>query len=333
MTDFGQSLLTDISGTLARKMTKDTKIRNLGRKIRDGTDYQLANDYAVRAGELLSQSIMENTTTLPYMSEEVAREVIPPLLTANHDIVVTAVKTIQQNINKDAGIGLKALTADLDTNRIEGLIQKVASYETFDEARWVLNEPVINYAMSVVDQTIRKNFDASTKAGLRAKIVRKCEPHETVTRNRIIKGKSYSYTYEVPCQWCQDLEGEYDYQEVKKTGSDVFRRHDGCRCTVEYIQGDRAQDVWSKAEWEDGDTEDRRRSIQQKLEELAREKSEQAYNREQRLSAIETLQRELGYSPKGASILYNKYKDQVREKGLEWLIETTRATNPYARQH
>ena len=330
MTDFGQSLLADISGTLVRKMAKDSKIRSLGKRIRDGTDYQLANDYAVRAGELLSQSIEENTKTLPYMSEEVAREVIPPLLTANHDIVATAAKTIQQNINRDAGIGLKELTADLDTNRIEGLVQKVASYETFDEARWVLKEPVINYAMSVVDQTIRKNFDVSTKAGLNAKIVRKCEPHETVTRYRTIKGKSYSYTYEVPCQWCQDLEGEYDYLEVKNTGNDVYRRHDGCRCIVTYIQGNRAQDVWSKAEWEESDTEGRRNSILQKTEEKAREAAQQARNRQERLSGVERIQRELGYSPKGASILYNIWKGDGRLErlGLDYLIDMTRSQQP-----
>lgn len=332
MTELGQTLLANIQKTFLGRLKTDRKLKTITRRIRDGTRYEIANDYAVRTGELLSESVRANTRTLAYMSEEVAREVLPPLLEADHELVATVSKQIQRNINKQAGVGLTALVADLDTNRIDGLISKVSSYETFDDARWVLGEPLINYSMAVVDQTIRKNFDASTKAGLRPKIVRETEAHETVTRNRVIHGKTYSYTYEVPCEWCKNLAGTYDYADVRNTGNDVYRRHEGCRCTITYIQGNRAQDVVSKAEWEAGDAEGRRRAITELTEKRAREAAETQRQREIRLGAIERLQRELGYSAKAASILYNSQRAFIQKYGLQTLIDETRATNPYARQ-
>ena len=41
----------------------------------------------------------------------------------------------------------------------------------------------------------------------------------------------------VDCEWCRDLEGTYDYEDVKASGSDVYKRHEGCRCTVSYVPG------------------------------------------------------------------------------------------------
>ena len=46
------------------------------------------------------------------------------------------------------------------------------------------------------------------------------------------------------CKWCKSLVGSYSYPDVPK---DVYRRHQNCRCTVEYIpkKGVR-QDVHTK---------------------------------------------------------------------------------------
>ncbi len=48
------------------------------------------------------------------------------------------------------------------------------------------------------------------------------------------------------CDWCSALAGTYDYGDVYFTGNDVFRRHENCRCTVEYVCDGTRQDVWSK---------------------------------------------------------------------------------------
>ena len=37
------------------------------------------------------------------------------------------------------------------------------------------------------------------------------------------------------CDWCEEVAGTYDYFEVKDKGNDVWRRHLGCQCDIEFI--------------------------------------------------------------------------------------------------
>lgn len=249
MTEFGTALLGSVQKSFAGYLMTDKDLARLSNRVRDGTDYEAANEYAARAGELLAKSIDDNTKTLAFMSRDVAQEVLTPLLTENHEIVAQAAATVQKNMNDAAGIGMGVLTADLDTNRINGLIDKVASYDTYEQARWVLNEPVVNYSQAVVDQTIRKNAQAHYKAGFEPIVIRKTEAAGTKTRFRKIKGRPYKYTYAVPCKWCAGLEGVYKYSEVKNTGNDVFRRHEACRCIIIYKDANKTVNVRTQHEW------------------------------------------------------------------------------------
>lgn len=249
MTEFGSALLGSVQKSFAGYLMTDKDLARLSNRVRDGTDYEAANEYAARVGELLAKSIDDNTKTLAFMSRDVAQEVLTPLLTENHEIVSQAAATVQKNMNDAAGIGMGVLTADLDTNRINGLIDKVSSYDTYEQARWVLNEPVVNYSQAVVDQTIRKNAQAHYKAGFEPIVIRKTEAAGTKTRFRKIKGRSYKYTYAVPCKWCAGLEGVYKYSEVKNTGNDVFRRHEACRCIIIYKDEFKTINVRTQHEW------------------------------------------------------------------------------------
>ena len=338
MTEFGGELLDGISKTFAERVQRDRKLRAISNRVRDGTDYGIADAYAVRLGELLSESIQDNTKTLAFMSEEVAREVLPPLLTAEHDMIAEAAAVVQQNLNQTTGIGLGVMKPDVDTNRIDGFVQNVSSYEHFDDARWVLDEPIVNYSQAIVDQAMKKNMRVSDDVGLRPKIKRTVGAYEVRTRKITRKLKSGNKTYEsvyvVPCKWCADLAGTYDYAEVSATGSDVFRRHEYCRCEVTYINGAKRQDVWSKAEWTGDDAKSRTNAINALTRQREREAQERAVARESRLSAIELLQRELGYSARGAAITYNVYKRDYAPRGipLDYFIELTRQNNPYARR-
>lgn len=61
------------------------------------------------------------------------------------------------------------------------------------------------------------------------------------------------------CKWCSKLCGIYKYpNEVPK---DVYKRHEGCTCTVEYIPGNgKKQNVWTKKYTK----QEKRRNIQNK---------------------------------------------------------------------
>ena len=55
------------------------------------------------------------------------------------------------------------------------------------------------------------------------------------------------------CEWCAKLAGKYHYpDDVPK---DVYRRHDNCGCTVTYLNGKKAQNVWDKTKWNVSDDE------------------------------------------------------------------------------
>lgn len=252
MSELGTALLTDIQDSFMGKITNDRKLKQIANKIRDGTDYDIANDYSIRIGELLSESVLENTGTLAYMSEDLAREVLTPVLTANHNMVAEATNAIQTNMNEAEGIRLGVQTPELDTNRIEGLVNKVASYETYEQAKWVMGEPVVNYSQSVVDQAIRDNARVTNRAGGKAYIIRETEAPAVKTgvkRVRSPKGKVYSYPYKYrePCPWCESLAGKYDYDELGMV-SDVYRRHEACRCKLTFVRGNTRQNVWNQKE-------------------------------------------------------------------------------------
>ena len=71
--------------------------------------------------------------------------------------------------------------------------------------------------MSVVDDFVRENADFQYEVGKSPVIIR--------------EGGSTC------CKWCADLTGVYEYSRVRNTGNDVFRRHDNCRCTIEFDPG------------------------------------------------------------------------------------------------
>lgn len=107
---------------------------------------------------------------------------------------------------------------------IDGIIDKVSDSDHFEDVAWVLDAPIVNHTMGRVDDIIHKNVDLHAKAGLSPKVVRK-EVGDC-------------------CDWCKEVVGTYEYPDVP---ADVYKRHDRCKCVVEYYPGDgRKQDVWSK---------------------------------------------------------------------------------------
>lgn len=273
MTEFGMGLLSDISTTFNAKIKKDSKLKRIANKVRDGTDYEIASDYSIRVGELLSESIQENTKSLAYMSREVAEEVLPPLLTVDHNMVTEVTDIIQQNMNVADGVMLGVQTPALDTNRISGFVEKVASYSDFDGARWVLGEPIVNYSQSIVDQAVRDNAKASAKAGVQAYIVRKAEASATVTRGR--------RKYHIPCKWCSALEGTYEYLgNGSNIPHEVYQKHEACRCTLTFKRGNFRQNVWDHREtWTENDVKQQRKLTKAEEKRLKKEAEQKELER------------------------------------------------------
>lgn len=231
-TDIVPELLENIEKDFNKSFKENKKLKNIKEMIDNGTaTYVQANEYAVEVGTLLAASFKKNikSSELPdeKMYYNIAERILKPTLSNNHEIVSQASSEIQQSLNKTIGLGLLGVKPKVNEKRIESIVNRITAEEVFDDVAWILGEPVVNFTQSVVDETIEANVDFQGESGLNPKIIRTAEGGD-------------------PCDWCKSLEGVYKYPNVP---ADVYKRHDRCRCTVEYDVSDtRKQNVWTK-EW------------------------------------------------------------------------------------
>lgn len=235
MEDIAPQLLELLRSRFSEMIAVNPKIRALLKKINSGdANYADAEDYAYLIGKALSEVLLANLSSdiLPdgRMYYNIAERILRPLLEENHAIVAQAAETVQKFLNQRANIGIKVQTVVPNEDRIVGFINKVSESGTFDEVAWVLDAPVVNFSMNVVDEILRANVEFQGKSWLTPKVIRKAERK--------------------CCKWCSDLEGSYDYPDIPH---DVYRRHERCRCTVEYDPADgkrKRQNVHTK-KWTD----------------------------------------------------------------------------------
>ncbi len=233
MEDIAPSLLKAIQDDFGRLFKKSGIITSLYEKVRDGTaTYVEANDFAIETGRILAEVFKNNISSevLPdgKMYYNIAKRTVEPMMKNNYDLITDVTDQVQQALNEAANIGIKAITPELNQDRIDGILNKASSADVYDEVAWVLDEPMVNFAQSIVDDAIKANAEFHSKAGLKPKIVRK------------VSGNC--------CDWCKNLAGTYSYPD--NVPDDVYRRHQRCRCTVDYMPGDgKVQNVHTK-QWQ-----------------------------------------------------------------------------------
>lgn len=229
MEEITKNLLENVENEFKTSFKNSEKIANVYEKIKKGVaDYNEANEFATEAGELLAKAFKNNVSSnvLPNgkMYHEMADEILNKTLGNNYDLISNVTKNVQLSLNKSAGISVKPLTPKINKNRINGLVNKVSNAENYDDVAWVLDEPIVNYSQSVVDDSIKVNVDFQGKVGLKPVIIRKLGGY--------------------CCDWCKALAGVYYYPDVPQ---DVYRKHRYCRCTVTYQPSKgKVQDVHSK---------------------------------------------------------------------------------------
>lgn len=230
MEDIAPGLLKMIRGEFQEQFDKNEKIASLYARIRDGTaTYAEANDFAIETGEILAKAYANNISSkvLPdgRMYYNIANRVIDPTMKNNYELIVDVTEQVQKSLNEAAGIGIKPVTPELNQSRIQGIINRVSGADNFDDVAWILAEPMVNFSQSIVDDSIKANAEFQAKSGLQPVIVRK------------VAGNC--------CEWCKALAGKYRYPD--EVPQDVYRRHQRCRCTVDYNPGSgKIQNVHSK---------------------------------------------------------------------------------------
>lgn len=234
MEDIAPKLYEEIKREFDSKIEKSKKLSVLVEKLSDGTaTYKEAHEFAIESGEILSQVFQNNisSSVLPdgKLYYNIADRIIRPMMGDLYEGVADYAKDVQALLNKQQNIGIKAIKPELNEDKVQGIIDITSGKEHFDDIAYMLGDPLINFAQTIVDDTVKANADFQYKAGLNPKIIR------TST------GKC--------CKWCDNLAGVYEYEEVSDTGNDVFRRHKHCKCLVEYEGSDgKRQNVHTK-EW------------------------------------------------------------------------------------
>lgn len=229
MEDIALVLLKKIQQDFQNGFDKSSLIQGLYAKVRDGTaTYQEANEFAVEAGDILVKAYRNNISSdiLPdgKLYYNIAQRILNPTLKNNYELITDVTEQVQKSLNDNANIGIKPVKPKLNQDRIDGIINRASNVDNYDDVSWILDEPVKNFSQSIVDDSIRANAEFHAKAGMSPKIVRKL--------------------YGGCCDWCKALAGTYSYPDVPK---DVYRRHQRCRCIVDYYPGNgKVQNVHSK---------------------------------------------------------------------------------------
>ena len=229
MIDIAPELLVKLKRAYSEKLNKNKKVDKILSTIRDGKPtYSYINDLSIEIGDILAEVFGEilSADILPdgRMYYNIAKRTIEPMMINNYNIVTENAAIVQEILNKNAGMGIKAQVPVLNQSRIDGIINRLDEEELFDNIKWILDEPIKNFTQAVADDCVEKNAEFHKGLGFEPKLIRKAEAN--------------------CCDWCNEIDGVYDYSEAP---DDIYRRHRFCRCTVEYDPGkSKKQNIWTK---------------------------------------------------------------------------------------
>lgn len=235
--DIAPDLMEKITSDFQENMKNSSEIQKLAKKISKKTaTYREAQKYAIKTSEIMSDALLSNISAdmLPdgKLYYNIAQRILQEALgeSGTYGYIGTYCDEVQRILNEAANVGIRPVTPKLNQDRINGIVDIVSGKDNFDEIKYMLAEPIVNYGQAIVDEAVRCNADFQFKSGLSPKII------------RISTGNC--------CEWCDRLAGTYDYETIK-TGSDVWKRHKHCRCLVEYHPGNgKRQNVHTKR-WKD----------------------------------------------------------------------------------
>lgn len=232
-------ILQEVQDRFERDFGKSEIVRNAFAALKGKkATYKTANEFAIEVGEILSKALGASLIAdkLPdgKMYYNIAQRLLSDVLGRNYEIISGYTRDVQKKLNTDAKISLKVQVPELNQDRIAGIVNRLASEEKFEDVSWLFGEPIVNFSQSIIDDSIQKNAEFHYKSGLQPEIVRKSFFH--------------------CCDWCQEVQGSYKYPRVPRN---VYRRHQHCRCTVDYDpKSGKVKDIWSKI-WRKTDESDK----------------------------------------------------------------------------
>lgn len=239
MADIGAELLEKIRAEFQKSCKADKYIQSVLKKIEGGTAKMeevalLSKQLGFRASQAIGAHV--NVAALPdgKMYYNIADTILTGVLKDNYDIINSAATECQKALDSQAGINITPQQAEFPTERIQAVVNAASVPDIAEEIMIRrMTAPAQNITESFYNDYVQKNVKLRSDAGLDCYIIR--NDHGGC------------------CKWCSKLAGKYHYPE--DVPKDVYRRHDNCGCTVTYLNGRNAQDVWSKTKWNVSDEE------------------------------------------------------------------------------
>ena len=229
--DIVPDLLKSIESEFKLQTDQSKKVRTMLEKLKEGVaTYEEAHDYAQELGDILSLAFRNNLSVdvLPdgKMYYNIADRIVSATLKNSYELVSDYSAEVQTLLNQTVGYTIKGQKAPLNEDKIVGIVDKLSDSDDFEMVKWLLDEVIVNFTESVVDETIETNARFLQKTGVPSTVVRVAEAR--------------------CCSWCDGLDGVYNYPD--EVPAEAFQRHRHCRCKTLYYPGDRNkfQDVWDK---------------------------------------------------------------------------------------
>ena len=190
--------------------------------------YPMSKRVGKYAAKSLSNHYTEELLPDGKLYWNIMERTIMPIMKNVHKIDNQLAFNVQKKLDAAQKIGIKPQESDFPEDRVNSVMNMLSTLTNdnktdLQRASQILTRSVVNISNSIIDNFVQKNAEFRANAGMTAKIIRTSSGH--------------------CCEWCNEIAGTYKYPDVPK---DVYRRHDNCDCTVEYVVGKIRQDVWTK---------------------------------------------------------------------------------------
>lgn len=246
----GEALKEKVLRTFQKLLDADRELQKAEKALIEGGGYAEAYDYAGRMGDLLAEAYSRHVPELLVDSSLPEFDVISEIFTEPAEDIywrsVNAAKLAQANINAQYGLNLNGVTPKYDSSAVGSMVHALSTSRSGEEMLSRMRKEIPTMTDRAVDGVIQSNAKAHYRAGINA----------TLTR-RVVADC---------CPWCSARAGTYEYPKVP---SDVYKRHSGCRCVIEYKPENgngQVQNVHSK-EWGPEESE----NVRDHVERLERE--------------------------------------------------------------
>ena len=195
---------------LEQKIRNDPQLASIRAKIQSG-DPNVASQYAVRCGQILSGVACEHINDEIFQNSTVAdlASMLVPVIQRENEMVANAAAASQRNMNEDVGIGIRPQRTEFDASQYYNIFGRMQIYDSFDEAEYLLEEPLIQDSLVIVDEAMRENAEFQYRSGLKTCVIREVEAD--------------------CCDWGAEREGTYYFPDVP---DEVWERHNDCRCEI-----------------------------------------------------------------------------------------------------